>query len=336
MKKNLLVLVSAAILGSSSLIAQTPDAIYIATWETMQDLGQPVTPDTNDPKLTYNASTGCYEGEIIDWPRTAVNPYNAKIPYSVAGNVVTYYGVAGSTQSFVFNTEDSQSFTFTENTNPSSFKGFALGMANNTSVADVKISMNLESKQITFTKFESGQGAEIPTLVSVNPKDGSTISLTDNQKTVGITLTFSGEVTSMEALFNGIALPSEPNATGTVWAIEVPVERILTSDDDDEDENGEESDNTPETNKVFHVIIQKVYADNLPVSFDGGNPVLNLTYTLTNLPDTSGIDTISSQEGTLKVYNLKGVNVLNAGKSGDLQNLKSGIYIINGKKVLVK
>ena len=200
----------------------------MANWTLMSDLGKPITPDDNDPKLTYNPETQCYEGEVIDWPRMTVNPYNAKIPYSVEGDVITYYGVAGPTQSFIFNQEDSQSFEFTANTNPSSFKGFGLSMQNTESLVDVKVSLSLETNTITFTKFESGQGKEIPVLVSVNPENGSEI-MPDENGGAEIILTFSGEVTGMEAICDGITLNVESNSNGTMWTVTVPAGRLQDS-----------------------------------------------------------------------------------------------------------
>ena len=224
MKKLLFGILPAMLLGLSQASAQNPEAIYIGTWVTMDQLGTPITPDSNDPMLTYNSTTGCYEGEVIDWPRMVVNPYNAKIPYSVEGNVITYYGEEGTTQQFNFNNSESATFHFTASTDPSGFKGYGLSPQNAEGVADVKISMNLTTNEITFTKFESGEGEEIPVLLAVDPENGSEV--TPDEDGLTITLTFSGKVTSLEALCNGNALSAEPESEGSVWSIFVSADRI--------------------------------------------------------------------------------------------------------------
>ncbi|MCH5235515.1 MAG: hypothetical protein J1E16_09480 [Muribaculaceae bacterium] len=333
MKKTLLMMGCGALFGLGVAKAQVPEAIYIATWVTMQDLGTPITPNENDPVLTYNPETSCYEGEIIDWPRALVNPYNAKIPYSVTDNVITYYGVDGPTQAFTFNTDDTHTYNFIDNTDPSKFKGFALSTANNTSVADVKISMNLTNNEITFTKFESGKGAVMPTLESIDPENGSEINLAEGDESFTVTFTFSGEVTGMEPLLNGIVLPSESNDDGTVWIVTVPINMVQASDDDDEEE-GENPDKDL-TQKQINIIVQKVYSGDLPVSFEDGKALLNLTYTVKGLP-SAGIESINDSDGSLKVFNLNGTHVLTTKGANGIQNLKPGVYIVNGKKIMVK
>ena len=269
--------------------AQDPEAIYIATWTTMSELGTAIMPNTEDPKLTYNSETGCYEGEIIDWPRLSVNPYIAKIPYSVDNDEITYYGVAGPTQSFIFNTKDSQSFEFTSSSSPASYKGFGLAMQNAESVVDVKISMDLSTNTITFTKFESGKGMEIPELISVYPENGSNIPLNE-EGGVTIVLTFTGEVNSLEAISDGSTLPVESGNEGTTWSILVPKEKI--------------NEVASSSLGILSLNVQKAYSNNLPVSFENGSSTLNLSYTIEGITHFATLDFEGSEEAlnTLKVY----------------------------------
>ena len=71
-----------------------------------------------------------------------------------------------------------------------------------------------------------------------------------------------------------------------------------------------------------------------------GNSVegITLKYTVKNdsgLP--AGIEDIIADDATnWTVYNITGVKVLDTDNAEDLNNLHKGIYIINGKKVLVK
>ncbi|MCH5224770.1 MAG: hypothetical protein J1D77_02180 [Muribaculaceae bacterium] len=250
------------------LHAQNPEAIYIATWETMSELGSEIKPSDSDPKLTYNAQTGCYEGEIINWLRTQVNPYNAKIPYSVDGGEITYYGVAGTSQSIVFNTTPTASFKFTESTDPSSFKGWVVAYSNELAVVDVKVSIDLASSTITFTKFDSGAASEIPTLVSVEPASGTEIELDENGGTT-IVLTFSGPVDSMEVLSEDASVQPQVSDDGKVWTLPISSKVVEGS--------------AAENQGLLILKIQKVYAAGLPVTFGNGSSVLELVYTIAGL-----------------------------------------------------
>ena len=56
-----------------------------------------------------------------------------------------------------------------------------------------------------------------------------------------------------------------------------------------------------------------------------------------NINGVSGVNTIApEEEGIIRVYNPQGMKVLETTNADEVQNLKKGIYIINGKKVLVK
>lgn len=62
----------------------------------------------------------------------------------------------------------------------------------------------------------------------------------------------------------------------------------------------------------------------------------NLSYIFTGLPaGVEGIEAESSIAESYTVYNLQGVKVMTTKERGDLINLSKGIYIINGKKVII-
>lgn len=65
------------------------------------------------------------------------------------------------------------------------------------------------------------------------------------------------------------------------------------------------------------------------------NPSVSATCEITVIPAT-GIDSVITEENIASgnVYTINGVKVLHAGES--LNKLSKGLYIINGKKVVVK
>lgn len=65
------------------------------------------------------------------------------------------------------------------------------------------------------------------------------------------------------------------------------------------------------------------------------NPSVSATCEITVIPAT-GINSVISEENIASgnVYTINGVKVLHAGES--LNKLSKGLYIINGKKVVVK
>lgn len=288
MNKFLLSLLSALAI-IPAMRAQNPDAIYIASWTTMQELGKAITPSDSDPKLSYNAETGCYEGAVIDWPRTQGNPYNAKIPYSVEGDEITYYGVAGASQIMVFNSNDSETYRFSASTNPSSFKGWVISTANANALEDIKISMNLTTSSITFTTFDSGEGTELPQLVSITPENGSQISLNEDGGTT-IVLVFDGKVDSMEIIGEEGRVTPEVSDNGEVWTLPVSAQVVESS--------------MNENQGRLILKIQKVYANGLPVSFEGGKDFLELVYTVAGISKTTTLEFTGNESGlaTLNVY----------------------------------
>lgn len=50
----------------------------------------------------------------------------------------------------------------------------------------------------------------------------------------------------------------------------------------------------------------------------------------------NGINSIAAEDGNVTVYTLNGVKVLDNQPANELKNLKKGIYIVNGKKVVIK
>lgn len=291
MKKNLLILSIALLMATGMANAQTPDAIYIGTWMAMSELGSEITPNENDPKLVYNSSTGCYEGEYLNWARTnGTAAWNAKIPYSVENDIVTYYSSSASTN-INFSSNDVQNFEFTSGTDSKNFKGYVISSLYTESLVDVKISMNLSTKEITFTKFESGQKVEVPTLVSVNPENGGMIKpAADGSAT--ITFTFSGAVTSMEVLSNGSEIEATPSNDNTVWSVYLSAERI--------------SGSTSDSQGLFNMKLQNVYADGQLVTFEGGSSVLNLSYSVEGITKTAVINITGTEDAldSLNVYKL--------------------------------
>ena len=64
------------------------------------------------------------------------------------------------------------------------------------------------------------------------------------------------------------------------------------------------------------------------------NNPLTLVYTIDN---TTGVTLVGvDKDGLYRVYNLQGVNVLNTPNASELNNLAHGIYLVNGKKVVIR
>lgn len=87
----------------------------------------------------------------------------------------------------------------------------------------------------------------------------------------------------------------------------------------------------------------------IPISNRGGGAIFDLTpgktefildydkMTLTAIyrGETTGVPTPSREANPIKVFNLQGIHILTTTTRDDLQNLPSGLYIINGKKILI-
>lgn len=72
-------------------------------------------------------------------------------------------------------------------------------------------------------------------------------------------------------------------------------------------------------------------------SFDYTDNAMYFTYIFTDVKG-AGVESVATQDenGMFRVWNLQGVNVLNTTDSSEINSLMPGIYIVNGKKVLVK
>ena len=74
------------------------------------------------------------------------------------------------------------------------------------------------------------------------------------------------------------------------------------------------------------------------VVIDGNmiNCAQDITYTIIS-KESSGVTGLEADEtGLFRVYNLKGINILNTTDADALRSLDRGLYIVNGRKVLIK
>lgn len=287
MKKLLLSLATIALI-SPAIVAQNPSAVYVHTWNE-GTLDTAIDPEDilTDPQLTYNSTTNCWEGEVIDWPKmTPPSGYNAKKFYSVENDVITYYAVPGALTQLDFGKSETLNYSITADTQADFSKGFVIAFQGTYSIADVKIALNLESNEVTFTKFESGMGTDIPTLQSVVPENGSLL-VPDADGNGVITLTFTGEVTSMEAICEGTQVSPVSNANGTVWTLTLSPQRL---------ENA-----ISEADGTLNLKFQNVYAGSVPLTFEGGNTYFNLVYTVEGYTMTAILD-FEGETGELNVY----------------------------------
>ena len=69
--------------------------------------------------------------------------------------------------------------------------------------------------------------------------------------------------------------------------------------------------------------------------FGTGSANAELTYEFT-VGEGDGVSSVSVDEGKVTVYTLNGVKVLDNADRESLNTLKKGIYIVNGKKTVVK
>ena len=70
----------------------------------------------------------------------------------------------------------------------------------------------------------------------------------------------------------------------------------------------------------------------LQVAAEEVNPEQTFEFTV---PGDAGIESLSS-ESPFNIYNLNGNKILNKVNNNDIRKLSPGIYIIDGKKVIVK
>lgn len=290
MKKPLLFVFGALLLSSSVSFASNPEVIYIGTWQTMYDLGTPVTPDANDPQLLFNSESGCFEGDIFDWAKTdGISSWNAKIPYSVGeeGEVTYYSGT--SAPNIVFNTVSTASYTFGVYTDPADPKlyGYNIGTANTEGVVAAHVVMNLEDNLITFTQIENETQA--PELVSIDPANGSWVT-PDAEGAVAFSLTFSGEITSMRVMVEGSTLTPQVSEDGMVWSYNVPANRVAES--------------VREADGFLLIRIDQVFAGSIPVALEGNETTMFVSYAVEGYTNSVTINFIGEEDAlaTLDVY----------------------------------
>ena len=65
------------------------------------------------------------------------------------------------------------------------------------------------------------------------------------------------------------------------------------------------------------------------------NPEAELSFQITG-EDTTSIKSVNTEKGNLSVYTLSGEKVENVRNEAEIKNLPHGIYIINGKKTIIK
>lgn len=95
----------------------------------------------------------------------------------------------------------------------------------------------------------------------------------------------------------------------------------------------------------LHINLSRMEAGNWMISIPEGYVIIddeyineeqNFTYFIID-KDTSGVVAIDADdEGLYRVYDLNGVNVLNATDADALRGLAKGLYIVNGHKVIIK
>ena len=83
------------------------------------------------------------------------------------------------------------------------------------------------------------------------------------------------------------------------------------------------------------VIPQGTFGDDtyFAQNYGHANAEIRLTYTVTI---GTGIDGINAGTNNLTVYSIDGVCVLRNAKADDLKNLEKGLYIVNGKKMVIR
>lgn len=90
-------------------------------------------------------------------------------------------------------------------------------------------------------------------------------------------------------------------------------------------------------NKVVTIFVEGLQTpDGVPVYFNGSSSTLTHQIEYINEPaNESGVASLAT-DGKFNVYSIKGENILNTTDANDLNNLPNGIYIINGKKIVIK
>ena len=303
MKRTLFLLGIAIVLGSTVVQAQNPNAIYLYSWEPTSNTGKEFVPNPEtDIPLIYDAISGNWTCQVEEWNKWQGSSYNGKILYSLDDDIVTYY--AGSDQTSIsqinFNNSNVVEFPVTIGSfnvtkvsavSPAklTYNGYAIAMANELSMVNVEIALNLDNETVTFNKLETSY--EIPVLESILPESGSIIE-PDTDGNVQVKLIFSGVVTDMTAIVEGVKMSCVPNSDGTVWTITVPPASIRESTTDNA--NGE-----------LVIKIQDVYSGNFPITLNSGiYNFINLSYYVNGYTNTALFNFAGESAGleTLDVY----------------------------------
>lgn len=134
----------------------------------------------------------------------------------------------------------------------------------------------------------------------------------------------------------------ELNAIVISWGLTIAANEDNTESATLNGENVELSINGQDLNMTLDAAVTGVYTLNVPEGYvliqdeEGKiyySQALELAWTL---DVNNGVCVIETDaEGYYKVYNLNGVNVLNTDKADMLNTLPKGIYIVNGKKVVI-
>lgn len=105
-----------------------------------------------------------------------------------------------------------------------------------------------------------------------------------------------------------------------------------------------ETDPYSDKDLLVYVPLENVYFDAGEVTIEllnalainGNRPVIKATYTSEGKTDPNGIDTIVAPTLETPIYNLQGIKVGTGCPQSMPKNLKKGIYILNGEKVINK
>lgn len=86
------------------------------------------------------------------------------------------------------------------------------------------------------------------------------------------------------------------------------------------------------------IVLYGVEASQSPVSvtYDSTFPEDDCSYKVKQTHSTAGVDLVETSIANVKVYNLQGHCVLENASSENIKTLDKGIYVINGKKIVIK
>lgn len=311
--KKIYTLLMAAALAIPSLRAQDPEIYYSLGSMTGASI-----PTDGSTALTSTAE-GVYTCVISGWQKGNWAAQYVKF-YSISNDVMTVYGQKDKTNAVGLNLSSTPiSYELGTVEVPaadgvyknSGSSGFYVS-ASTENQTNVQVTINLLESTITFDIASDAPAVEIPTLENVSPEIGSTLTPNASDGSVTITVTFSGEVKSLEALvdgtlintpsrevWNGSAYDEEPtgwdnNVTssnnGTVWTLVVPAELVAQG--------------ATEDGGSLILTLSKVFdANNLQVTFgDNGSKELKLNYLVSGVSKTSTLNITGNENDVLTVY----------------------------------